>query len=418
MFLLFYTHAVPTTIYNKPTAGRNSQMQTGNIRINGKWWLLKVRENVTENGIAKRKDTYHKLGLVSEYRPSSNGDAPPSIRALAAEKVAPINAGRNEGLSVDSLKSYLEWYLTYLEGGGLGPQGKKLRASSLRANKRDFNTIKNLLPDMPLRSIRAPHINAVFEKLVARDGANLRKTSNYRSIRNFLSGAFKIAVGKGKVEFNPVRDTMVIQGGDSDTHAYTLPEFRKLMQVVKNTDKYHTMRAAFMVAMFTGMRMEEIKGLMWTDYDRRKQVLNIARTVVHHKLVEGTKTKDSAAPMPVVGIVKKELAEHLKRNTGDGFIFHKASSSQSPIIFEDIVKAEIHPACEAAGIKFHGFQAFRRGLATYLHKMGTSELMVGHVLRHSRRSSKSVAGRHYIERDVEAVRKELQKIEAAYAKTK
>jgi integrase len=393
-------------------------MQTGNIRINGKWWLLKVRENVTENGVAKRKDIYHKLGLVSEHRPSSNGEAPPAIHALAAEKVAPINAGRNEGLSVDSLKAYLQWYLDYLQAGGLGPQGKKLRTTSLRANKRDFNTIKTYLLDMPLRSVRVPQLNAAFEKLVADDGDELRKTSNYRSIRNFLSGAFKIAVGKGKVEFNPVRDTMVIQGGDSDTHAYTLSEFRQLMQIVKDTDKYHTMRAAFTVAMFTGMRMEEIKGLRWEDYDQKTGVLNIRRTVVHHKIVEGTKTNDSAAPMPVVGIVKKELLAHLKRNTGDGFIFHKASGSQAPIIFEEIIKREIHPACDAAGVKFYGFQAFRRGVATYLHKNGTSELMVGHVLRHSKKSSKSVAGRHYIERDVEAVRKELKKIEAAYLKTR
>jgi hypothetical protein len=35
-----------------------------------------------------------------------------------------------------------------------------------------------------------------------------------------------------------------------------------------------------------------------------------------------------------------------------------------------------------------------------------------------KKSSKSVAGRHYIERDVEAVRKELEKLEAAFVKTR
>jgi len=393
-------------------------MQSGSIRVNGRWWILKVRENVTEGGLAKRKDTYHKLALVADHRPSSNDEAPPAVKALAAQKVASINVGKSEGYSVDSLQAYLEWYLKYIAEGGLGPSGKKLQHESVRANKRDFNIIKGLLPRMALRDIRAPHINAVFEKLVKADGDDLRQTSNYRSIRNFLSGAFKIAVGRGLAEFNPVRDTMVIQGGDADTHAYTLDEFRTLMGVLKDTDKYHTMRAAFMVAMFTGMRMQEIKGLRWEDYDRKAGVLNIRRTVVHHRIQEGTKTKDSAAPMPVVKIVAKELAEHLKRNSGDGFIFHKASSSQAPIIFEDIVLDEVHPACKKAGIKFHGFHAFRRGVASFLHRNGTSELMIGHVLRHSKKSSKTVAGRHYIERDVEAVRKELQKIEAAYGKAK
>jgi len=60
----------------------------------------------------------------------------------------------------------------------------------------------------------------------------------------------------------------------------------------------------------------------------------------------------------------------LERNSGDGFIFHKASSSQSPIIFEHIVLTDLHPACEAAGIKFHGFHALRRGLNTVMKDMG------------------------------------------------
>jgi integrase len=396
-------------------------MQKGSIRISGKFWYLKIRENVTVDGQAKRQITYHKLAPIDQHRPGSSGNAPQAVQAMADEIVGRVNAGKQQGLSVDSFRAYLESYLA----AGIGANGRPVRKTTLVSYKRDYNVIKNLIPDMPLRNVRTPDINKIFMALMQQDGDEIRATSAYRNVRNFLSGAFREAVGNGLVDFNPVRDSRVLEGNDADTHAYTLAEVKELMKVIaapkegEQDDWRHTMRAAFMVAMFTGMRMEEIKGLKWEDYDKKAGVLNIRRTVVHHNIVEGTKTKDSAAAMPVVGIVAKELEAHLKRNTGDGFIFHKKSGSDSPIIFEQIILEEVHPACKKAGIEFHGMHAFRRGLASYLHNTSkTNELLIGHVLRHSRKSSKSVAGRHYIDRDVEAVREELEKVEAAYKKVK
>jgi integrase len=396
-------------------------MQKGSMRISGKFWYLKVRENVTENGQTKRAITYHKLAPIDRYRPGSNGDAPPAVQAMADEIVARVNAGKQQGLSVDSFKSYLESYLQ----AGIGANGRPVRKTTLISYKRDYNVIKRHIPDMPLRNVRTPDINRIFSELIKGDGDDIRATSAYRNVRNFLSGAFREAVGNGLVEFNPVRDARVLDGNDADTHAYSFPEVKQLMKVIappkkgEQDDWRHTMRAAFMIAMFTGMRMEEIKGLKWEDYDRKVGILNIRRTVVHHNIVEGTKTKDSAAPVPVVKTVAKELDAHLKRNSGDGYIFHKISGSQFPIIFEDMILDHVHPACAAASIKFHGMHAFRRGLASYLHNtLHTNELLIAHILRHSHKSSKSVAGRHYIERNVETVRKELEKVEAAYNKAK
>lgn len=396
-------------------------MQKGSIRISGKFWYLKIRENVSDNGQTKRAITYHKLAPIDQHRPGSGGAAPPAVQAMADEIVARVNAGKQQGLSVDSFKSYLDSYIA----AGIGANGRPVRKTTLVSYKRDYNVIKNLIPEMPLRNVRTPDINRIFSELIKEDGDEIRATSAYRNVRNFLSGAFREAVGNGLVEFNPVRDARVLDGNDADTHAYTFPEVKQLMKVItppkdgEQDNWRHTMRAAFMIAMFTGMRMEEIKGLKWEDYDRKAGVLNIRRTVVHHNIVEGTKTKDSAAPVPVVKTVAKELEAHLKRNSGDGYIFHKISGSQFPIIFEDMIFDYVHPACAAANIKFHGMHAFRRGLASYLHNtLKTNELLIGHALRHSRKSSKSVAGRHYIERDVEAVRKELEKVEAAYNKTK
>jgi integrase len=391
-------------------------MQNGSIRISGKWWYLKVRENVIENGQSVRKPMYHKLAPVSQYRASSNGEPPPAVRAMADEKLAPINAGKREGLSADSFKSFLESYLQ----AGVGGDGRPVRKVTLKTYRRDYRVIADLIPDIQLRNVRTPDINRLFKALIAKDGDEVRATSAYRNVRNFLSGAFRAAVGDGLADFNPVRDAMTITGNDADTHAHTLPEVKQLMKVIKLEDEksgddwQHTMRAAFMVALFTGLRLEEIKGLRWEDYDRQQQLLNIRRTVVNHQIVEDTKTKASAAPVPVVKTVAKELEAHLKRNSGDGFIFHKVDP-QSPIIFEHIVLTKVHPACTAAGIKFHGFHALRRGLDTAMKDLGTDYSLRADIMRHKPRN---VTDKHYGRASVKQMRAVLERMEAAYSKTK
>jgi integrase len=389
-------------------------MQNGSIRISGKWWYLKVRENVIENGQSVRKPMYHKLAPIAQYRPSSNGEAPPAVRAMADEKLAPINAGKREGLSADSFKSYLDSYLQ----SGLGADGRPVRKVTLKSYRRDYKVIADLIPDVQLRNVRTPDINRLFKALIAKDGDAVRATSAYRNVRNFLSGAFRAAVGDGLADFNPVRDAMVVTGNDSDTHAYTLPEVKQLMKVInledeKSGDQWkHTMRAAFMVALFTGLRLEEIKGLRWEDY--KEGLLHVRRIVVNHEIIEGTKTKASTAPVPVVKTLAKELETHLKRNSGDGFIFHKADS-QAPIIFEHIVITEVHPACAQAGIKFHGFHALRRGLNTAMKDLGIDYSLRADIMRHKPRN---VTDKHYGRASVNQMRAALEKIEAAYAKAR
>jgi integrase len=389
-------------------------VQNGSIRISGKWWYLKVRENVIENGANIRKLMYHKLAPIEQYRPSSNGEPPEAVRALANEKLAPINSGKRDGLSADSFKSFLESYLQ----AGLGADGRPVRKVTLKSYRRDYKVIADLIPDIQLRNVRTPDINKLFKALIAKDGDDVRATSAYRNVRNFLSGAFRAAVGDGLADFNPVRDAMVVTGNDSDTHAYTLPEVKQLMKVIKLEDETsgdqwkHTMRAAFVIAMFTGLRLEEIKGLKWEDYDVKAGLLNIRRTVVNHQILEDTKTASSKAPVPVVKTVAQELAAHLKRNSGDGFIFHKADS-QSPIIFEHIVITEVHPTCAAAGIKFHGFHALRRGLNTAMKDLGIDYSLRADIMRHKPRN---VTDKHYGRASVKQMRKALEMVEAKYKK--
>jgi integrase len=379
-------------------------MQSGHVRVNGRWWILKVREWVVKDGVKRRVDTYKKL---REIRHNEGGTVPNDVQALADLELAKVNLGQGQGQSADSVKSYLESYLT----AGIGSKTRrKLRDVTIESYKRDYNVIKDFIPEMQLRQVRTPDINRIFDSLIEDDGDTVRAQSAYNNIKNFLSGAFRSAVGAGLIDFNPVTAAHSVGGNEADTHAYSLEEVYDLVSAVD----HHAAQAAFVVLAFTGLRSEELKGLRWDDYDQENGVLNIKRTIVHGKLVEDTKTTSSKAPVPVIGIVKKYLDAHLARNSGTGYIFHAPTDPERPINFGHLVWDDIIPTAKKAGVEWHGLHAFRRGLSTLLHDLEIPELTISHILRHSTKSSKSVAGRHYIKPSLDRMRAALEKVEAKY----
>jgi integrase len=48
-----------------------------------------------------------------------------------------------------------------------------------------------------------------------------------------------------------------------------------------------------------------------------------------------------------------------------------------------LVQDVIAPALSKAGVQWHGWHAFRRGLATNLHRLGVSDKTIQRILRHA-----------------------------------
>jgi len=240
-------------------------MQKGAIRQHGKFWWLKYREDVLENGVRVRKTVNKKLAPISrEYQTEQ------SVRALADVILAPLNAGTHQTNSVDSVQAFLESFLAKGEGG----RGHKLRQSTVKSYQDMYKIAKPHLPQMELRKVRTPDINVIMRAVAAEDdGDDRRAQTVYYNLKNFLSSAFKYAVRDGLVDFNPVREAAIPVGAETDTHAYSLEEVRTIVDGLKKP----VAKALVIVATLTGLRSEEIKGLRWEDYDG--EVLNIRRAV-------------------------------------------------------------------------------------------------------------------------------------------
>lgn len=390
-------------------------MQQGSYKINGKHWWFKYREWVTENGQKVRRDRQVKLCLVQDHKPKQDGSAPDAVRAMAVKYLAPVNAGEATPLSADKFKSFLGTFLAKGEGG----RGRVLEASTLRNYNDLYKLIEPHLPDIELRQVRTPHIDKLLRDVAEADDANggRRAHTAYVNLKNsFLNSAFRYAIRNGLVEVNPVGAAAIPEGKESDTYAYSLEEVRRIVKALEGegADKSHTAEAAILIAAFTGLRMEELKGLRWEDYDTKDGILNVERAVVDG-IVKGVKTRGSKAPVPVVKLVRDKLAEHLKRNSGDGFIFH--GETGEPLRFENLSRRDIIPVLEENEIEWHGWHAFRRGLSTELQALGCPDSVADAITRHTPKSG-DTRRKHYVKTGAIQVLKTsrawLEKVEARY----
>jgi integrase len=176
------------------------------------------------------------------------------------------------------------------------------------------------------------------------------------------------------VSNDPVSDAKIPRGLPmAETESYTLDELAAMLKVVPEPG-----RTAVLVAGLSGLRISEIKGLRWEDYDGN--VLNVRRSVWQGK-VSDTKTLTSRAAVPVVGPVRDALAAHRKRTPGNGYIF--AGGTGNPLRLENDLRRYMKPAMDKAGIQWKGWHGFRRGVGTILNQLGVDSKTIQTILRHA-----------------------------------
>ena len=157
-----------------------------------------------------------------------------------------------------------------------------------------------------------------------------------------------------------------------------------------------------LTAALTGLRKGEIRGLRWENFIGKE--LSVQQSVWNSFVTE-PKTKGSKAPIPVIKQLAEALEAHRKRmgKLAVGPIFQ--SGNGKPLNLDNLSRRVIIPALEKCAVcgqseeehkkdghkfqrdkslpKWHGWHAFRRGLATNLHQLGVADKDIQAILRHS-----------------------------------
>lgn len=364
--------------------------QKGSFFHRYKSWFVRFRDDVVQpDGTIKRELICKKLEVEygGEYRTVK------SVRPFAAKLLAPLNAGLLNPQSTMMVSDFVDkvYLPKYVE--------TQLRPATQKQYKDIWNNhLKPRLGKLTLRDFRTVHGEGLLAKIA--EQAKLGRSS-LKHCKAFLSGCFKQAKRLGILDgINPMMDTSIPSTPEpEDTYAYDLAEIKAMLSAL--SEPAHTI---VLTAALTGLRKSEIRGLQWEDFNGKK--LTVRRSV-WNSTTSDPKTRKSSAPIPVVKQLADALEKHKAREgklaQSDLPIFQGGTGQ--PMNLDNLVRREIVPALSRCGVcgkpeeehkpegheyqrdqllpQWHGWHAFRRGLATNLHDLGVDDKTIQAILRHT-----------------------------------
>jgi len=338
--------------------------QKGYIFRRGSWWYVRFYDSVVQgDGSIRRVQVARRVAPVCDQFRSRRAAIP-----LAEEFLLPLNNGTLTPESTMTLGQFVEQsYLPHALA--------RRRASTFRGYKLIWEDyLDPRCCDVRLREFRT----CDGEKLLAEIARQrVLSRSTLKRIKSLLSGVFKHAKRIGMLNgTNPIQDVSIPQGEEGEeTYAYSLEEVTQMLTILPEPAATVVATAAF-----TGMRRGELRGLLWENYNGTEIWVTQS---VWESIVSEPKTRKSKAPIPVIVPLAKRLDAHrftLGNPTG-GYVF--PSSTGTPLNFANLANRVIKPALVKAGLNWHGWHSFRRGLATNLHRLGVPDKTIQAILRHA-----------------------------------
>ncbi len=365
--------------------------QKGYIFHRGKSWFVRYCDDVMQpDSTIKRKLVCKKLDVEygGEYRTKK------SVRPFADEILAPVNAGTLNPHSTMLVSEFVEkvYLPEYVE--------VHLRPATRRQYKEVWKRyLSRRMGALTLRGFRTVHGEQMLARIADQ---NKLGRSSLRHCKAFLSGTFKQAKRLGILDgINPVMDVSIprVPEPEEDTYAYSLSEVKTILAVLK--EPAHTV---VLTASLTGLRKSELRGLTWGSFDGKE--LRVDRSVWNSTVSE-PKTKRSRSPIPVVKQLADALETHRIRSgtlAKPGSPIFQAGNGQ-PLNLDNLARRIIIPSLSHCAVcqesernhkpeghlflrddsipRWHGWHAFRRGLATNLHALGVDDKTIQAILRHS-----------------------------------
>jgi integrase len=364
---------------------RRHRQQKGFVYREGGSWYLRYYDDRVVDGQPQRKRLARQLG-------SCTGMNVTRARKEAASFLSGINGSKLKPETAVTLGDFVETvYFPQIE--------RNLRPSTLCGYRVIwYDQLKSECARLWLREVRTSTVQTVLNRLAVDDRFGI---NSIKHMKSFLSGVFKLAIQLdyyGSI-FNPVQQTSIPTARSADeTYAYSLEEIDVMLAVVAEPGA-----TVIATAAYTGARRGEIRGMNWENYNEGE--LMIANSV-WNGLVTGPKSPKSKAPIPIIKRLGNRLDLHRMRlgNPESGPLF--PNEAGRPADLNNMLNRLILPVLNRCAIckkpksvhrpdadheykrdaslpEWHGWHAFRRGLASNLYRLGVPDKTIQAILRHA-----------------------------------
>lgn len=340
-------------LYNGGALHYHWFVQSGQIFKSHGAWFVRWYSKEIEDGVPVRKRITKRLAPVCDaYRNKKD------LQTLADEQTGNLNVHVPEaGLTVSEFaKGY---FLPHIKA--------KRKPSTHKFYREVFeNHLEGRIGGIRLRDFTPGDAQRVLDEIQLSHQSLLR-------IKTGMSAIFTFARQRNFIRTaNPVQGTKA-EGArnDPEQYAYSLDEVMYMLKKLSGV-----VRVAVGVAAFAGLRESEIRGLQWPDYTG--DFLHVRRSIWRTHVGE-TKTPESKNAVPVIAPLRKLLDHHHKQANGTGWIF-AGEKKGFALHLDNLCRRDMKPIL---GDRWHGWHAFRRGLATILFGLGVPAETAKVILRHA-----------------------------------
>lgn len=369
------------------------------FRKKNRWYVRFYDYAMRQDGTVVRKQKAQRIAPVCyDYRTKR------SVMPLVTEFLSTVNSNQLNPEGTQSLESFVEQtYLPFVS--------RQKRPSTYRGYRNIWKCyLKPRCGQSRLRDFRTADGERLLSEIAKQHDLSRRSLIH---IKNLMSGIFKHAKRLGAINgVNPMQDVSIPKARPcAETHAYALQDILRLISVLP--DPVSTIVAT---AAFTGLRKSEIRGLLWENF--REEALWITQSV-WERFVSEPKTERSKSVIPVIGPLAQRLEKHRQTRGGpiSGFIFVSARNGcePGPVNLSSVFKRQIKPKLKEAKFEWHGWHAFRRGLATNLYQLGVPDKTIQAILRHSNLSTTMNSYVKSVPADAVQAMRSLERICTSYA---
>ena len=222
-------------------------------------------------------------------------------------------------------------------------------------------------------------VNEHYEK------GNVLSDSMIRSIHMMLHQAMDTAVRERIIVKNPTEGTVIPKNNYAPKQILTEEQLERFLEVVKQDPVWSDF---FYTELTTGMRLGEICGLKWQDFEEKSGRLHIRRSVHRRKgggvRLGETKTETGTRTIPLPPSTVEILKARKKKSYSD-WIFHNpvvAEVPMDPSTAYHRLKTLLRHA-ELPSIRFHDL---RHTFATHALTSGVDAKTLSTILGHTNAS--------------------------------
>ncbi|MCD7806018.1 MAG: site-specific integrase [Lachnospiraceae bacterium] len=202
--------------------------------------------------------------------------------------------------------TFEEWFKEWLETYKI----PTVKAGTIMAYKKHYSAyIKKPIGNMKLQNIRPEHLQRLFNDMKAAG----KKENTMQLTYCAMSGAFRQAVKNELIAKNPLA-LITRPKGESKMEKVVFTREQQALYL-KYAEKSY-LSGLLKLAIQTGMRNGELRGLLWSDIDFKNRVIHVRHTLCPQEgggwRIDTPKTKTSLRDIPMTDAAYKILKSEEK----------------------------------------------------------------------------------------------------------